>query len=101
VGADPSALGTARALCRPAVLIFLDEPAWQASALDVVDVRPFAVPDPHRSGQAYEGWWGRAADGTVVGKSPQHPTMHRLYRAEDLEAWLQAIPRPRGSGVQR
>ena len=72
----------------------LDEPAWGAAGLDVATT-PLAVPDPHRAGQTYEGWWGTTEDGTVVGKSPQHPTMHRLYRAEDLTDWLQRAPTPR------
>jgi hypothetical protein len=94
VGDDPSSLATARQLCRPVVVVFLDEPAWQASGLDVPVRTPHAVPDPHRAGQAYEGWWGRAGDRTVVGKAPQHPTMHRLYRRDDLTSWLRAVPRP-------
>ena len=76
---------------QPRTIVFLDEPAWQSAALDVATT-PFSVPDPHRAGQVYEGWWGTTADGAVVGKSPQHPTMHRLYRAEDLTAWLRAAP---------
>lgn len=93
VGEDPRHLATAMRTCRPRVVVFLDEPAWQVADLDVAPT-PFAVPDPHRPGQAYEGWWGTAADGCVVGKAPQHPTMHRLYDAQDLSAWLRAAPRP-------
>jgi hypothetical protein len=99
VGTDAGQLGAARELCDPRMIVFLDEPAWQiASQSASIDVAtaPFAVPDPHRAGQVYEGWWGTTASGLVVGKSPQHPTMHRLYRAEDLTAWLRAAPRPRG-----
>ncbi len=96
VGGDASRVGTALTTCRPRVVVFLDEPAWQAAALDVA-VTPLAVPDPHRPGQAYEGWWGTTADGAVVGKSPQHPTMHRLYDADDMASWLHAAPRPRGA----
>ena len=94
VGSDPAQLAVARDLCRPRVIVFLDEPAWQSASLDVA-TEPFSVPDPHRAGQVYEGWWGTTAAGEVVGKSPQHPTMHRLYRADDLTAWLRAAPRPR------
>jgi len=97
VGADPRHLAVARDLCQPRVIVFLDEPAWQTAAIDVA-TSPFSVPDPHRPGQVYEGWWGTTGDGSVVGKSPQHPTMHRLYRAEDLTAWLRAAPRPRAAG---
>ncbi|MFL6204133.1 MAG: hypothetical protein ACJ739_02165 [Acidimicrobiales bacterium] len=94
VGRDPGQLAVARELCRPRVVVFLDEPAWQSAGLDVATA-PFSVPDPHRPGQVYEGWWGTTPEGSVVGKSPQHPTMHRLYRADDLTAWLRAAPRPR------
>jgi hypothetical protein len=95
VGNDPAQLQVAQDLCAPRTVVFLDEPAWQSAAIDVATT-PFSVPDPHREGQVYEGWWGTTPRGTVVGKSPQHPTMHRLYRAEDLTAWLRAAPRPRG-----
>jgi hypothetical protein len=93
-GGEPHHLPLALTTCRPRVTIFLDEPAWQSAALDVATER-LAVPDPHRAGQVYEGWWGTTDDGGVVGKSPQHPTMHRLYRAEDLSRWLRKAPRPR------
>ena len=94
VGADVTPLAVAQELCRPRLIVFLDEPAWQSAAIEVATT-PFSVPDPHRAGQVYEGWWGTTASGSVVGKAPQHPTMHRLYRAEDLTAWLRAAPRPR------
>lgn len=87
-------LALARQTCRPQVTVFLDEPAWESAGLDLPVTRS-AVPDPYRSGQVYEGWWGVQADGRVVGKSPQHPTMHRVYRAEDLSAWLRQAPWPR------
>ena len=83
----PAQLAVAQDLCRPRLIVFLDEPAWQSAAIEVATA-PFSVPDPHRAGQVYEGWWGTTASGAVVGKAPQHPTMHRLYRAEDLTAWL-------------
>ena len=95
VGADPDQLVAAQRLCEPRTVVFLDEPAWRSTTIDVA-ITPFAVPDPHRPGQVYEGWWGTTPGGAVVGKAPQHPTMHRLYRAEDLTAWLRAAPRPRG-----
>ena len=94
VGDEPSHLARATETCRPRVVVFLDEPAWDAAGLEVEVVRR-AVPDPYRPGQEYEGWWGTCADGTVVGKSPQHPTMHRVYRAEDLDGWFRSAPRPR------
>ena len=28
----------------------------------------------------------------IVGKSPQHPTTHNLYRAEDLNGYLRSAP---------
>jgi hypothetical protein len=96
VGSDPEHLTLARRTCQPRVIVFLDEQAWRAAALDDVATTPLAVPDPHRKGQTYEGWWVTTSDGTVVGKAPQHPTMHRLYSAEDLSRWLRAVPKPRG-----
>ena len=94
VGDDQGHLALATETCQPRCTVFLDEAAWDAAGLDVA-TSPLAVPDPHRPGQVYEGWWGTLADGRVVGKSPQHPTMHRLYRAEDLTGWLRRAPRPR------
>ena len=96
VGADPSHLDTAQRTCEPRMIVFLDDPAWRGAGLDDVATTPLAVPDPHRTGQVYEGWWGTTSSGMVVGKAPQHPTMHRLYAAEDLTRWLRAAPRPRG-----
>jgi hypothetical protein len=93
VGGDAGHLRTARDLCRPRMVVFLDDPAWQASGLDV-PATPLAIPDPHRPGQQYVGWWGTTADGVVVGKAPQHPTMHRLYDAGQLSGWLRAAPHP-------
>ena len=93
VGDDPGQMARATRTCQPRMTVFLDEPAWDAAGLTVATT-PVSVPDPYREGQTYVGWWGVQADGTVVGKSPQHPTMHRLYRAEDLTAWLQSAPRP-------
>jgi hypothetical protein len=94
VGDHPEHLTLATATCRPRMTVFLDEPAWRSTGLEVPGAR-LAVPDPHRPGQVYEGWWGTRDDGSVFGKAPQHPTMHRLYRSEDLSRWLRAAPRPR------
>jgi hypothetical protein len=94
IGGDPAPLALAQAVCRPRMTVFLDEPAWAVADLDVV-TSPLAVPDPHRPGQVYEGWWGTTEDGAVVGKSPQHPTMHRLYSSDDLTSWLHKAPAPR------
>lgn len=94
VGQDPTRRDLAVATCQPRMTVFLDEPAWQAAGLKLPTER-LAIPDPHRAGQSYEGWWATTGDGAVVGKAPQHPTMHRLYRADDLAAWLNRAPRPR------
>ena len=97
VGDAPGALGLAMATCHPAVVLFLDEPAWQASGWTVEPQRPHHVPDPHRDGQVYQGFWGHMRDGVptfdcIVGKAPQHPSMHRFYRAEDMRGFLRADP---------
>jgi hypothetical protein len=90
VGDDPSALSRAMDICRPCVVLFLDEPAWQASGWEVKR-DAYHVPDPHRAGKVYEGFWGRRADGVVVGKAPQHPSTHRLYRATDMSDFLAGL----------
>jgi hypothetical protein len=95
LGDQPERLALAQETCRPRTTIFCDEAAWAAAHLDVA-VNPLAVPDPHRPGVVYEGWWATLADGTVVGKAPQHPSMHRVYRAADLSAWLRDAPRAQG-----
>jgi hypothetical protein len=94
VGDDPTHLDTVWGCCRPRLVVFLDEAAWSTAGLDVPIVRS-SIPDPHRAGQTYEGWWGEGPDGVVVGKAPQHPAMHRLYGAGDLSSWLRAAPVPR------
>jgi hypothetical protein len=52
------------------------------------------IKDPHRPGQVYEGFWGELEDGVVVGKAPQHPTTHNLYRSDDMVAFLRSAPLP-------
>jgi len=89
---DPARLTLARRVCHPHVVLLLDEPAAQAAGLEPAGVELHHVPDPHRAGQVYQGWWGRLADGTVVGKSPQHPSTHRLYRPSDMDRFLSACP---------
>jgi len=92
VGNDVKALGVAMRTCRPATVLFLDEAAWHSAGWPV-DPRPFEIPDPHRPDQNYEGFWARRPDGVFVGKSPQHPTMHRFYDAGDMSAYLRALHR--------
>lgn len=92
VGDDAGRLAWARTLMRPHVVLFLDEPSWLAAGMDV-DRHPHHVPDPHRPQQVYEGFWGATADGLVVGKAPQHPAMHNLYRGEDMDRFLASAPR--------
>jgi len=94
LGDEPARLALADATCRPLTTIFLDEAGAQTAGLEVA-AESIAIPDPHRPDQAYVGWWGTTEDGRVVGKAPQHPTMHRLYRADDLDRWLTRAPRPR------
>lgn len=82
-------LDVAMATCRPRLVLFLDEPAWGAAGWDV-RVEPHHVPDPHRSGLVYQGFWGRRGDGVVVGKAPQHPSAHRFYRRADMDGFLRS-----------
>ncbi|MEY2455802.1 MAG: hypothetical protein QOK06_896 [Acidimicrobiaceae bacterium] len=92
VGDAAGALLLACATCRPGVVLFLDEPAWQSAGWEVA-AQPHHVRDPHRDGQVYQGFWGRTADGVIVGKAPQHPTMHRFYLADDMRQFLRSAPR--------
>ena len=96
VGDDPSRLTWALDLMQPRVVLFLDGPAWENAGMTVREV-PHYVPDPHRPQQVYEGFWAVTDDGTVIGKSPQHPATHKLYRTEDMDRFLRAAPltRPR------
>jgi hypothetical protein len=89
---EPARVGLARDVCHPRVLLFLDEPALQVARLELLDIDGHHVPDPHRDGQVYQGLWARLADGTIVGKAPQHPSAHRLYRASDMDRFLLACP---------
>ena len=94
VGEDPTRFATAFGVFSPRVVLFLDEPSWLGSGLEVHKSVHHHIQDPHRAGQVYQGFWGQASDGVVVGKSPQHPTTHNLYRAEDMAGYLQAAPIP-------
>jgi hypothetical protein len=105
VGEDAASLTRAFEVSSPQVVLFLDEPSWVLSGLDVTRHAHF-ITDPHRPAQVYEGFWGRTADGRVVGKSPQHPTMHKLYRREDMVDFLRSAPvdsgeRKAGASSQR
>ncbi len=93
LGGAPERLEHAMRLSSPQMILFLDEPSWEASGLDVRQVHHH-IADPHRQGQFYEGFWGHTPDGRVVGKSPQHPTTHNLYRAEDMLGFLRSAPSP-------
>lgn len=89
---DPTRYDLARGATEPRVVLFLDEPAVEATRVAPVDVEKHHVPDPHREGQVYQGWWGRLADGTIVGKAPQHPSAHRFYRGGEMDGFLAACP---------
>jgi hypothetical protein len=94
LGDAPERLAVATSVCRPRMIVLLDEAAASTASIDVA-AEAVSIPDPHRPDQSYVGWWGTTTDGRVVGKAPQHPTMHRLYRAEDLDRWLARAPWPR------
>jgi hypothetical protein len=84
-------------LSQPRTILFLDEPSLERAGLpDGLRRQPHSIVDPHREGQVYEGFWGQTEDGVVVGKAPQHPATHNLYRAEDMLAFLRSAPRPDG-----
>ena len=91
LGGVPERLDHAMSLSSPQMILFLDEPSWEASGLEVRQV-PHHIADPHRRGKVYAGFWGHTADGRVVGKSPQHPTTHNLYREKDMLSFLRSAP---------
>jgi hypothetical protein len=91
IGEDRERLAWGLRTMLPRVVLFLDGPAWEKADIDVRQ-EPHYVPDPHRPQQVYEGFWAVTGDGTVVGKSPQHPATHKLYRAEDMDRFLRAAP---------
>lgn len=92
LGIDPSRLARAIEVMRPRLVLFLDEPAWQSSSLTVERRDVHHIVDPHREGQVYEGFWGVTRDGVVVGKSPQHPAAHKLYRQNEIDTFLRSAP---------
>lgn len=91
IGDDRDRLLWGLDLMQPRVVLFLDGPAWEKAGMTVRE-EPHYVPDPHRPQQVYEGFWAVTDDGTVVGRSPQHPATHKLYRAEDMDRFLTAAP---------
>ncbi len=90
LGDDHDRLDLAVRTCRPGAVLFLDEHAWQVSGWTARAERGFELPDPHRRGQSYHGFWGVGPSGAVVGKAPQHPAAHRLYDAADVDRFLRA-----------
>ncbi len=99
VGDKPERISRALELSAPQMILFLDETSWERSGLEVRQVHHH-IEDPHRPGQVYEGFWGHTPDGRVVGKAPQHPTTHNLYRAEDMIGFLRSAPAPIVSSEQ-
>jgi len=91
MGEDADRLSWALDRLRPKVVLFLDEASRAASGFTII-ATPYVIPDPHRPGQAYEGFWGVDGHGVTVGKAPQHPASHKLYRAADLDGFLLAAP---------
>jgi len=92
-GEDATHTAEVMARCRPAIRLYLDEASLAATGEATLG-EPLAIPDPHRSGTVYEGWWARTADRSVVGKAPQHPAAHNFYRAVDMDRFLRAAPTP-------
>ena len=99
VGGQPDRVARAVASFEPRLVLFLDEPSWAGSRVLFDGERvPHYITDPHRPKQTYEGFWGVRADGVVVGKAPQHPATHNLYRADDILGFLRSAPIPRPAG---
>ncbi len=95
VGGDRSHLDTAMRTCAPRTVVFLDEPAWQAADLDVATT-PRSVPDPHRPGQFYEGWWGNGGQRVGGGQgaaAPDHASAVRRGRSRRVAPRLPAPAR--------
>jgi len=93
----PDRVARAVEAMEPRVVLFLDEPSWADSLalFDVLQLVPHYITDPHRPKQVYEGFWAERPDGLVVGKSPQHPATHNLYRSDDILGYLRSAPVPR------
>ena len=97
VGGEAERFARARELCQPRVILFLDEPSLERSGMTVLRREPHFITDPHRRGQVYEGFWAKGAEGVVVGKAPQHPATHNLYRAADMLGFLHGALPPEGA----
>lgn len=97
-GNQPGRVARAIDCLEPRLVLFLDETSWAASRGLVDGERvPHYITDPHRPKQVYEGFWAERRDGVVVGKSPQHPATHSLYRADDIQGYLRSAPIPRST----
>lgn len=100
VGDEAERVAWARRALQPGIVLFLDEAACALASTSgeagahVPYRSTYAIADPWRPGQRYEGSWAVEADGTVVGKAPQHPAANRFYRARDLAGFLAAAPLP-------
>ena len=91
---DADRVARALVACWPRMVLFFDDVSFAASGLDFArDVHH--ITDPHRPGQVFEGFWGHGPDGMTVGKAPQHPTTHKLYRADEMLAFLRSAPAPK------
>jgi hypothetical protein len=93
LGADATLIRRLLGEVRPSVALFVDEAAWSAfgAGTDTEDAVTITIPDPHRQGVVYTGQWGWRGE-VVVGKAPQHPAAHQLYRASDMDRFLQGVP---------
>ena len=89
-GEDADRVRWAVECCAPRIILFLDEASRETAG--VTAGATISIPDPHREGTTYDGWWLRSADGIIWGKAPQHPASHRFYRAQDMDAYLHATP---------
>lgn len=91
IGDEAGRVAWAQERCQPFVTLYLDETARLTAGVEASD-DVYSIPDPHRPGTVYEGWWRRSADGRAVGKSPQHPASHNFYRPGDMDVFLGAVP---------
>jgi hypothetical protein len=96
LGDESDRLRRAVELSCPRTILFLDEPSWERAGYNGLRREPHFIADPHRSGQVYEGFWGKTDEGVVVGKSPQHPSTHNFYKGEDMLGFVRSAPLPDG-----